>query len=115
LLILAQLGHKVPSTISSDKNSQYSIRQTLKILDDIADDGILNYRSMTDHKTIMAMKFMAKLEATIQQVRPELQPFITVKMLQLTVSEGLSSVSPIGFAYFSGMISRMGDLNNGKK
>jgi hypothetical protein len=26
----------------------------------------------------------------IQQVQPELQPFITVKMLQLTMSEGFS-------------------------
>jgi hypothetical protein len=112
---LAQLEHEVPSTISSVENFQYSIRQILSILDGLADDNLLNYRSMTDHKTIMTMKFLAKLEAVIQQVRPELQPFVTVKMLQLTMSEGFSSVSPVGFAYFSGLISKMGDLHSGKQ
>ncbi|KAL3787950.1 hypothetical protein ACHAWO_001099 [Cyclotella atomus] len=101
LLVLAQLEHEVPSTISSVENFQYSIRQILSILDGLADDNLLNYRSMTDHKTIMTMKFFDKPEMVIQQVQPELQPFITA--------------SPIGFAYFSVLISKMGDLNSGRR
>lgn len=85
------------------------------MLNGLADDDILNYRPMTDDKTIMSMKFLAKLENVVQLVRPDLQPTITVKMLSLTISHGMSPVSPIAFAYFSGLVSRMGYLEKGRR
>ena len=95
LMALRQLGHEVPSTIT-DENSRFNIAKTLEKFEGIADDDILNYRLMTDRKSIMAMKFLAKLENTVQQVRPDLQPFITVEMMKLTLSHGMSPMSPIG-------------------
>lgn len=95
LVVLRELGHEVPNTIT-DENSYFNIAKTLELFEGIADDDLLDYRVMTDRKSIMAMKFLAKLENTAQQVRPELQPFITVEMMKLTISRGMSPMSPIG-------------------
>jgi predicted ATPase len=113
-IILGQLGINVPNTVA-EQNSRYSIEQILVVLKDVSDDDIINYRWMSDTKTIMMMKFLAKLEATIIQVRPEVQPFITVNMLWLTISHGLCSVSPIAFAYFASLVARIGDLANARR
>jgi predicted ATPase len=68
---------------------------------------------MTDYKKVTAMKFLAKLENSIQQVKPALQPLVTTQMIKLTIGHGLSPMSAIGFAYFGGMVAELGDIRGG--
>jgi predicted ATPase len=68
---------------------------------------------MTDFRKLTAMKFLAKLEHSIQQVQPALQPLVTTQIVKLTIDHGLSPMSAIGFAYFGGVIAELGDIRGG--
>jgi hypothetical protein len=110
--ILSQLGIVIPDSFSRE-DALKVIAQTQSMLNDIPDETILNYRLMSDYRKLTAMKFLAKLENSIQQVKPALQPLVTTEMIKLTISHGLSPMSAIGFAYFGGMVAELGDIRGG--
>jgi predicted ATPase len=114
LTVLSQLGIGIPDSASRDDTLNL-IYQTQSMLSIIADDSLLNYRLMTDFKKVMAMKFLAKLELSVLQTNPALQPFVTIKMCQLSIDHGLSPMSAIGFAYFGGMVAELGDVRGGHR
>jgi hypothetical protein len=89
------------------------INQTQSMLDGIAQETLLSYHVLSDYKKIMVLKFLAKLESSIQQVNPALLPFVTIKIVEITMEHGLSPMSAIGFAYFGGMIAELGDIRCG--
>eukprot|EP00804_Cyclotella_cryptica_P013696 CCRYP_016138-RA/>CCRYP_016138-RA protein AED:0.23 eAED:0.26 QI:0/0/0/1/0/0/2/0/855 len=113
-------GISILSKLDVDISGSYSREDTLSIilqtqamLNGISDEALLNYRVMTDYRKETAMKFLAKLENSIQQVKPALQPLITVQMVKLTIDHGMSPLSAVGFAYFGGMVSELGDIRGG--
>lgn len=114
LSILSELGEGLPRTISRD-DAVKKISETLLILEGIADEDLLNYRRCTSRKKLMAMKFLAKLENACQEVNPALQPIVTLKMIKLTISHGMSPVSPIAFAYFGGLVANLGNVRGGHR
>ena len=89
------------------------IMQTPSKLSGISEDTLLRYHVLSDYKTIMVLKFLAKLGSSLQQVNPTLLPFVTIKIVELTIEHGLSQTSAIGFAYFGGMIAELGDIRGG--
>ncbi|KAL7475270.1 hypothetical protein ACHAW6_001191, partial [Cyclotella cf. meneghiniana] len=110
--ILSQLGVDIPRSFS--KHDALSlIVQTQSMLSYISDETLFNYRLMTDFRKLTAMKFLAKLEHSIQQVEPALQPLVTTQMVKLTIDHGLSPMSAIGIAYFGGMVAELGDIRGG--
>ncbi|KAL7483538.1 hypothetical protein ACHAW6_009177 [Cyclotella cf. meneghiniana] len=111
LSILCQLGHGLPTTFTL-KDTVSLIKQTHKNLD-IPDHVLLTYRKMSDTRHLMAMKCLAKLELTTSMANPLLQPIVTLKMVRLTIDHGLSSMSPIGFAYFAGLLLKHDDMKAG--
>eukprot|EP00804_Cyclotella_cryptica_P019507 CCRYP_006660-RA/>CCRYP_006660-RA protein AED:0.11 eAED:0.11 QI:0/0/0/1/1/0.5/2/0/852 len=110
--ILSKLDVDIPSSTPRE-DARWLILQTQSMLSDISDETLLSYRVMTDYRKVMAMKFLAKLEHSIQQVQPALQPFVTTQIVKLTIDHGLSPVSAIGFAYFGGMVAELGDIRGG--
>ncbi|KAL3778655.1 hypothetical protein HJC23_008639 [Cyclotella cryptica] len=110
--VLSQLGVHIPNSSSRDETMKL-ISQTKSSLDGISLETLLNYRILTDYKKDMAMKFLAKLENSVQQTNTSLQPLVTIKIIQLTVEHGLSPMSAIGFAYFGGMLAELGDIQEG--
>eukprot|EP00804_Cyclotella_cryptica_P002686 CCRYP_009601-RA/>CCRYP_009601-RA protein AED:0.04 eAED:0.04 QI:400/1/1/1/0.8/0.66/6/302/1357 len=109
---LSRLGVDIPSSVSRE-NTLKLILETKSMLDEISDDTLLNYRVLSDYKEVMAIKFLAKLEGSINQVNPSLQPLVTIKIIQLTIEHGMSPMSAIGFAYFGGMIAELCDIRIG--
>ncbi|KAL3787477.1 hypothetical protein HJC23_001127 [Cyclotella cryptica] len=107
-----QLGVVIPHSYSQEDTLKL-ITQTQSILDAIDEATLLHYQEVTDVKKLMAMKFLAKLESSLVQIKPDLVPFVTLKIVELTIEHGLSSVSAIGFAYFGGMIAELGDIRGG--
>ncbi|KAL3797973.1 hypothetical protein HJC23_013211 [Cyclotella cryptica] len=105
-------NYDIPSSTPRE-DARWLILQTQSMLSDISDETLLSYRVMTDYRKVMAMKFLAKLEHSIQQVQPALQPFVTTQIVKLTIDHGLSPVSAIGFAYFGGMVAELGDIRGG--
>jgi hypothetical protein len=122
--ILSQLGVDIPSSFAKEDAVKLAfsrddalklICQTQSMLNGIPDETLLDYPVMSDYKKLTAMKFLAKLEHSIQQVKPALQPWVTVQMIKLTIDHGLSPMSAIGFAYFGGMVAELGDIRGGNR
>ena len=112
LTVLSQLGEDIPSSLSK-KETKFHIQQTQSMLSAFSDKDLLNYRFMTDSRKLFAMKFLAKLEVSLQMIKPAMQPIVTLKMVQLTLAHGLSPMTPIGFAYFGALLTRLGDAREG--
>ena len=110
--VLRQLNIDIPDSASQESTMRL-IFQTKSSLSEIADETILSYHSMSDFRKVMAMKFLAELGNALQQVNPDLQPFVTITMVQLTIEHGLSPMSSVGFAYFGGMVGALGDIRGG--
>jgi tetratricopeptide (TPR) repeat protein len=113
--ILAKLNVDIPNS-SSDKKTLQLISQTQSMLQEIPDETILSYHILSDSKKIMAMKFLAKLENSLQQVKPTMQPLVTIKMVRYTVEHGITPASAIGFAYFGAVVAKsLCDLRGGHR
>eukprot|EP00984_Skeletonema_dohrnii_P031153 scaffold23279_cov67-Skeletonema_dohrnii-CCMP3373.AAC.1 len=61
----------------------------------------------------MAMKFLGKLETGMTQIMPKSAPYVTQRIIQLSLSDGMSPVSPIGFVHFGSYIAKLGDISGG--
>jgi predicted ATPase len=85
--ILSQLGEDIPIKPSDEALDQY-IQQTQSLIRGISENDILNFRPMTDRKKLVSMKFLAQLEIITLMVKPDLHPFVTLKMVQLTILYG---------------------------
>ena len=88
LTVLTQLGEHSFSTSLSDSNLVQQIEYTQSLIRGLSEESILNYRLMTDTNNQMIMKFLAKVCHISVWIRPKLQPFLTLRMVQLTVMHG---------------------------
>eukprot|EP00804_Cyclotella_cryptica_P007107 CCRYP_014514-RA/>CCRYP_014514-RA protein AED:0.02 eAED:0.01 QI:0/1/0.8/1/1/1/5/397/1398 len=107
-----ELGVDIHSSTSREDTLNL-ITQTQSTLNGFTEETLLSYQVLTNYNMVMALKFLAKLESSIQQVNPALVPFVTIKIVELTIEHGVSPMSAIGFAYFGGMIAELGDLRGG--
>ena len=85
--ILSRLGEGIPSTISHDALVQYT-HQTQSMIRGITENDFLGYKLMTDSNKLTAMKFLAKTESITPMVKPDLHHYVTMKMVQLTITHG---------------------------
>jgi predicted ATPase len=86
--ILSRLGEDIPINPSKEALDQ-QIQQTQSLIKGISEHDILNFRLTTDKTKLAAMKFLAQLENTTLMVKPSLHPFVTLRMVQLTMSNGV--------------------------
>jgi len=98
------------STSQDDILEQLS--QTKAMLDEVSDNTILSKQTLSEYKSLMAMSFLARLIFSVQIVKPSVLPLVTIQMISLTM-DGLSPMSAVGFAYFSAMVSGLGDFHEG--
>ena len=96
-----------------DSNMEACLQDTKYFLSELTDGEIMNMRQMTDPKMIMAMKFLGKLQGGMSQIMPESVPSVSQKIIQLSLSHGLSPLSPTGFVYFGSFIAKLGDISGG--
>eukprot|EP00804_Cyclotella_cryptica_P027949 CCRYP_003834-RA/>CCRYP_003834-RA protein AED:0.03 eAED:0.03 QI:51/1/1/1/0.66/0.5/4/541/1215 len=112
--ILSRLGEDIPINPSQDALDE-QIQQTQSLIRGISESDILNYKLMTDNIKLEAMKFLAHLESITVMIKPSVHPFVTLKMVQLTMLYGLSPVSPIGFVYFGSLLANRGSIRLGHR
>jgi hypothetical protein len=89
------------------------IQEMKDFLSAYTDDEILNTRKMTDPTMIMAMKFLGKLEWGLTQIMPKSVPYVAQRIIQLSLSHGMSPVSPIGFVHLGSSMAKLGDIRGG--
>jgi predicted ATPase len=109
--ILSKLGIEVRRHES--RGMEVCVQETKDLLSAHTDDEILNTRRMTDPTMIMAMKFLGKLELGMTQMMPKTVPYVTQRIIQLSLSHGMSPVSPIGFVHLGSYIAKLGDISGG--
>eukprot|EP00985_Skeletonema_marinoi_P003659 scaffold1598_cov139-Skeletonema_marinoi.AAC.3 len=107
--VLTKLG----IDLKESRSTEACIQETMTLLSTRTDDEILNTRQMTDPTMIVAMKFLTKLESSMSQTTPRSVPFVTQQIIELSLSKGMSPMSPIGFVYLGGFMSKRGDISSG--
>eukprot|EP00984_Skeletonema_dohrnii_P018707 scaffold8788_cov76-Skeletonema_dohrnii-CCMP3373.AAC.1 len=106
--ILSKLGIEVQGT-----NVEARVQETKDLLSSHTDDEILNSKQMTDPTMIIAMKFLGKLETGMTQIMPKSVPYVTFKIIELSLTHGMSPVSPLGFGYYGSYLAKQGNINDG--
>ncbi|KAL7456012.1 hypothetical protein ACHAWC_007538 [Mediolabrus comicus] len=108
LAILSKLGITLEET-----TVEQCLQETKDMLLQRTDDEILNTKRMTDSTMITAMKFLGKLEVCLTQAKPAAVPFVTKKIIELSLSHGMCDVSPVGFVYLGAFLAGLGELSSG--
>jgi predicted ATPase len=109
--ILAQLGIDLRGYEQSSMEAV--VHETHDLLTGCDDDDLLNSRLVTDPTMIMAMKFLGKLLLGMTQIMPKSVPYVTQRIIKLSLLHGMSPVSPIGFVYHGSSIAMLGDIAEG--
>jgi predicted ATPase len=107
--ILKKLG----IDLRQSRSAEECVQETKMLLSTLTDDEILNTKQMTDPTTIIALKFLAKLEIGMSQTKPSSVPFVTQQIIELSLGKGMSPMSPIGFVYFGSYLAKAGDISEG--
>eukprot|EP00985_Skeletonema_marinoi_P011488 scaffold5474_cov81-Skeletonema_marinoi.AAC.1 len=107
--ILTKLG----IDLQESRSAEACVQETIMLLTTRTDEEILNTRQMTEPTMIIALKFLAKLESGMNQTKPRSVPFVTQQIIELSLSKGMSPMSPIGFVYIGGLMSKRGDFSSG--
>jgi hypothetical protein len=89
------------------------IEQTKSMLEGFTDTQLLEYDLMEDASKQYTMKFFSRLILSAQMIKPELQPIATIKMIQTSLSHGMSPFSPVGFVYFGQFLCKLGHVRDG--
>jgi predicted ATPase len=109
--ILSKLGIELRGHES--RGMEACVQETKDLLSAYTYDEILNTRRMTDPTKIMAMKFLGKLELGMTQLMPKTVPYVTQRIIQLSLDHGISPVSPIGFVHLGSDMAKLGDISGG--
>ena len=92
ILALSELGEELPESYS-ETEIKFCIEQTKVMLQGFSDEELLGYKIMDDPSKIMAMNFYARLETSFQMTKQMAQPVVTMKIVQLSIAQGMSPVS----------------------
>ena len=109
--VLSQLGIDLPESAESDFKTY--IERTKILLKGFTDQDLIEYKIMTDPSKIMAMKFLERLELSLQYTRPVAASIVTMHMIRLSIDHGMSPVLPLGFSYFGQHDATCGDIKQG--
>lgn len=105
--VLCNLGEKIPESLTElELKSQIDL--TRGIISGFTDEQLLAYKEMKSAAKLQVMKFCARIEQVLQNSRPQLQPVVTLKMVQMTLAHGLGPESAVGFAYYGMLLARTG-------
>ena len=110
--ILSKLGLDIPSSVSHDRLAQCT-QQTQSMLKGMSEEGILNHKRMTDNNNLFIIKFLARIASLGPLVRSDLHQYVIMKMVQLSVTHGISPLSPIAFVYFGSILAKRGNTKVG--
>jgi predicted ATPase len=85
--ILLCLGEEIPMSPSQEAINT-NIQQTQAMIRGMTEETLLHYRPMTDTNKLWAMKFLATLQSISFMLNPTLHSYLTLRMVQLTISYG---------------------------
>ena len=90
-----------------------AIQRMNDILQKTADDYVLNMQQTNNKKIITLQKLYSNLADLLHFIKPSLICAVSLRMVELTLSEGLTPNSPLAFAYYGQMLMGSGNLAEG--
>eukprot|EP00538_Stauroneis_constricta_P012549 CAMPEP_0119555400 /NCGR_PEP_ID=MMETSP1352-20130426/7630_1 /TAXON_ID=265584 /ORGANISM="Stauroneis constricta, Strain CCMP1120" /LENGTH=1324 /DNA_ID=CAMNT_0007602155 /DNA_START=53 /DNA_END=4024 /DNA_ORIENTATION=+ len=114
LNVLPKLGEQIFATNRRSKNVLESELKTVrKLIDPLQDADILSLKMMADPKKAGAMTILNLLLSSCFIAQGELVSLIACRMVTLTVRNGLTDVSAVGFATLGSQLCAQGDITKG--
>ena len=96
-----------------DAKLSIDMQATNGALQRMADDYVLNMQQTNNKKIITLQKIYSNLADLLHFIKPCLIGAVSLRMVELTLSEGLTPYSPLAFACFGQMLMVSGNLAEG--
>ena len=84
-----------------------------EIMRNTSDDYILNLHENKGKKTIITLKIYSNLGHMLHLAKPSLVGALTLRMVELTITNGLVPSSPLAFALYGGVQAATGNIAEG--
>ena len=110
--ILSNLGEK-PIRDISDPTLHTDMQTMNEILRNTSDESILNMQNNHTKKTISMMKLIANLVHVLHSRRPSLLGAVSLRMVELSMKDGLFSSSPLAFGCYGEVLVVTGSVKEG--
>jgi hypothetical protein len=101
--VLSQLGEEVPDSLQNNQMSEMA-EATSIMLRSISDRDLLEMKEM-DERLSVTMNFYNIITQVAYFTKPAMLPFITCRMVQLTMEKGRCKYSIMGFVNYSWALS----------
>ena len=105
-------GEELPRNVGDAKLSS-DMQATNDALQKTSDDDVLNMPQTSNKKIITLQKIYSNLAELLHFIKPSLICAASLRMVELTLSEGLTPNSPLGFAFYGEMLSSLGYISEG--
>ena len=109
---LLPAGEELPRSMGDAKLS-IDMQATNGALQRMADDYVLNMQQTNNKKIITLQKIYSNLADLLHFIKPCLIGAVSLRMVELTLSEGLTPYSPLAFACYGQMLMVSGNLAEG--
>ena len=109
---LSKLGEEPPREIS-DTTLHADMQTMNEILRNTPDESILNMQNNHTKKTISMMKLIANLGHVFHSVKPSLLGAVSLRMVELSMKDGLVSSSPLAFGCYGEVLVVTGSVKEG--
>ena len=109
---LLQAGEELPRAMGDVKLTN-AIQRMNDILQKTSDDYVLTLPQTNNKKIITLQKIYSNLADLLHFIEPPLICAVSLRMVELTLSEGLTPNSPLAFAYYGQMLMGSGNLAEG--
>lgn len=105
--ILIQFGETLPCAIEDEK-LRIQIDQM-----DLPGDTICNLQENNEKRMTTLLSLYSHLAHIAHYHQPRLVGSLSLRMVEITMKTGLSAMSPLAFAYFGGVLVKVGRISEG--
>ena len=106
---LSSLGEELPQRITPSVIKLH-LDNTKAQLAGLSDDTLLSYPTMENPSKILAMELLVKLFRSLTIIgERSAMPIIPLKMIQISLTYGMSPLSPVGFARYGNYLALVRD------
>ena len=109
LEILTKLGEAAPRPMG-ESTLMTDIDAMNKVLHDRSDDSLLNIQDTKDKKLVALHQLYSDLVSVLYFIKPALIGSLSLRMIELTMTKGITPTSPFSFVYFGSILAAMGEV-----
>ena len=84
-----------------------------EILQTLTDAYFCNMQDNQTKRVVSILKLYAEMAHVLHYVSPSLIGAVALRMVELTMSKGISPIAPLAFAYYGETLASMGNISEG--